>query len=187
MAHVRSLVTSSIAFTLFVSVASVVIAGHAQRASASPLRRCEETQLDVNWTPDGAGLGHVADLIVFTNISANACSLSGYPAVRMSGSAKASALLVARDTLNGYLGGLARGTARSLPVVKLSAHGGVASSMVEGDDNPVGSALSCLEFSKVSVRIPHLSPPYRFTIKFPGCVRPQTHPIVKGPSGNSSA
>jgi hypothetical protein len=186
LAYVRSLVTSTIAFALFASVGVVVIAGHAQRASASPLRRCEETQLDVNWTPDGAGLGHVADLIVFTNISANACSLSGYPAVRMTGSAKATTVLVARDTLNGYLGGLAGGTARTLPVVKLSAHGGVASSMVEGDDNPVGNALSCLEFSKVSVRIPHLDPPYRFTIKFPGCIRPQTHPIVKGPSGNSS-
>jgi hypothetical protein len=186
LAHVRSLVTSTIASLLFVSVAGVVMVGHAERASASPLQRCEETQLDVLWTPDGAGLGHVADLIVFTNISANACTLSGYPAVRMTGSAKASAVLVARNTLNGYLGGLSRGTARTLPVVKLSAHGGVASSMVEGDDNPVGTALSCLTFSKVSVRIPHLNPPYRFTIKFPGCVRPETHPIVKGPSGNSS-
>jgi Protein of unknown function (DUF4232) len=186
LAHVRSLVTSAIATALFVSVAGIVIVGHTERASASPLRRCQETQLDVNWTPDGAGLGHVADLLVFTNISANACTLSGYPAVRMTGSAKVASVLVARHTLNGYLGGLSRGTARELPVVKLSAHGGVASSMVEGDDNPSGNALTCLIFSKVSVKIPHLNPPYRFTIKFPGCIRPQTHPIVKGPSGNSS-
>jgi hypothetical protein len=139
----------------------------------------------VNWTPDGAGLGHVADLIIFTNISSSACTLSGYPAVRMTDSAKAAAVLIARDTLNGYLGGLAGASHQALPLVRLAAHGGVASSMVEGDDNPVGNAISCLDFSKVSVRIPHLSPPYRFTIKFPGCVRPLTHPIVKGPSGNS--
>jgi hypothetical protein len=185
LAHVRSLVTSSIAFVLFVSVAGVIIVGHAQRASASPIRRCQETQLDVNWTPDGVGLGHVADLIIFTNISASTCTLSGYPAVRMSDSPKSSAVLVARETLNGYLGGLAGGGPHALPVVRLAAHGGVASSMVEGDDNPIGNAVSCLYFSKVAVRIPHLSPPYRFTIKFPGCIRPLTHPIVKGPSGNS--
>jgi hypothetical protein len=185
LAHVRSLVTSTLALILFASVGAVALSAGVDRAGASTIGRCQETQLDVNWEPDGAGLGHVADLIVFTNISADTCTLSGYPTVRMT-DPKSTSTLVARDTLNGYLGGLSGAAARKLPVVKLSAHGGVASSMIEGDDNPVSGLITCVYFSKASVRIPHLDPPYRFTVKFPGCVRPQTHPIVKGPSGNSS-
>jgi hypothetical protein len=185
LAHVRSLVTSTLALILFAAVSTVAMSVGVARAQASTIARCQETQLDVNWEPDGAGLGHVADLIVFTNISATTCTLSGYPSVRMT-DPKSASVLVARDTLNGYLGGLSGGAVRKLPVVKLSAHGGVASSMVEGDDNPVSGVITCVYFLKASVRIPHLDPPYRFTVRFPGCVRPQTHPIVNGPSGNSS-
>ena len=78
-----------------------------------------------------------------------------------------------------------KSAALALPVVKLRAHGGIASSMVEGDDTPPGNAVTCLLFTKVSVAIPRLSPTYRLTIKFPGCIRPEVHPIVKGTSGTS--
>jgi hypothetical protein len=185
LAHVRSLIATTIATALLMSVVFVATF-RADRAYANAVGQCQETQLDVKWVPDGAGLGHVADLIVVTNISADTCTLSGYPSVKMTGAAKTASVVVARKTQNGYLGGLGgTGAALALPVVKLRAHGGIASSMVEGDDTPPGNAVTCLLFTKVSVAIPRLSPTYRLTIKFPGCVRPEVHPIVKGTSGTS--
>ena len=51
--------------------------------------------------------GHVASLIVITNVSSTSCSVSGYPIVRVTDSPKAGFSLVAKDTLNGFMGGLA--------------------------------------------------------------------------------
>ena len=72
-----------------------------------------------------------------------------------------------------------------LPVVTLRAHGGTASSMVEGGDIPIGNAIKCTIYTKVSITLANLSPPYRFATRFSGCIRPQVHPIVKGASGSS--
>jgi hypothetical protein len=133
----------------------------------------------------GAGLGHVAEIIVIRNISASACRVTGYPTVRMTGGASVVAS-VARRTRNGYLGGLGGPNATvPLPVVTLRARGGTASSMVEGTDVPVGNAVSCVSYTRVSITLANLKPPYRFSTKFPGCSRPQVHPIVKGSSGSA--
>ncbi|MGD0853957.1 MAG: DUF4232 domain-containing protein [Acidimicrobiales bacterium] len=154
-------------------------------AAASSLSRCQETQIDVDIVSRGAALGNVGDAIVITNVSSSACTVTGYPTVRFTGGPGVAAS-VARKTLNGYIGGLgAPGTKLPLPVVTLRAHGGVASSLIEGDDNPVGNARSCVRYTKVSVSLPHLSPPYRIATRFPGCVRPQVHPLVKGSDGDS--
>jgi uncharacterized protein DUF4232 len=154
-------------------------------ASASSPGRCQETQIDVGIVSRGVALGHVGEAVVITNISSSACTLTGYPTVRFSGAASV-VVSVARKTLNGYIGGLgAAGVVLPLPVVTLRAHGGMASSLIEGEDNPAGNARSCVTYTKVSVTLPHLNPPYRITSRFPGCVRPQVHPLVKGSSGDA--
>jgi uncharacterized protein DUF4232 len=153
-------------------------------AFASATSRCQETQLDVQLVPDGGSRGHVASLIVITNVSSTSCSVSGYPSVRVTDSPKAGFSLVAKDTLKGFMGGLGvTGTVAPVPKVKLHAHGGTASSMVEGA--VAGSAL-CLWFKMMSVRLPHLSPGYRFRTLIPTCTLPQVHPFVKGTSGSTT-
>jgi hypothetical protein len=161
------------------------ISSFAPPASATSASRCQETQIDVSIVSRGAAAGHVGDAIVIKNISSSACTVMGYPTVRMTG--KTSVVpSVAKKTENGYLGGLGGpGTSTPLPVVTLRAHGGTASSIVEGGDVPVGDAVACVTYTKFLVTLPHLSPPYRIATKFPGCVRPEVHPLVKGSNGDS--
>ena len=183
MAPVRSLTHLTLATALLVAL--VTLATKSAEAFANTPDRCQETQIDVQWISGGAGLGHTAYLIEITNVSANACRLTGYPTVRMSVGASA-VTTVAKRTRSGYMGGLAGATA-PLPIVTLRAHGGMASSMVEGSHLPIGDAVSCTTYTKVSITLASLQPPYRFTTRFPGCVRPQVHPVVKGSTGSSPA
>jgi hypothetical protein len=120
---------------------------------------------------------------VITNISSSTCKVMGYPTVKMTGGPSVVAT-VAKKTRNGYMGGLGGPNATvPIPDVTLRPHGGTGSSLVEGTDFQVGTAVECVYYSKVSVTLPGLSPAYRFTTKFPGCSRPQVHPIVKGSHG----
>ena len=183
MAQTRPLDRATLVAALLVIVTLLTVTSHADRAFANTIARCQETQLDVKIASDGAATGHVGDLIVITNVGSSACTMEGYPTVSMSGGANVMST-VAKKTKNGYLGGLGgTGTTISIPVVRLRAHGGAASSIVEGGDNPVGNAIKCVTYTKVSVALPHLSPPYRFTTKFPGCIRPEVHPFVRGSNG----
>jgi hypothetical protein len=180
---IRSLTEAAFASVLL--VAWIGVFSHAEPASGAAASHCQETQLDVKWISGGAGLGHIAELIVIKNIGANNCTLRGYPSVTMTGGPSVVAS-VARKTRTGYLGGLGGPNAKvPLPVVTLRAHGGTASSMVEGGDVPIGNAVECVIFNKVSIVLPNLSPPYHYTTRFSGCVRPQVHPIVKGSKGSS--
>jgi hypothetical protein len=180
MAPNRSLTRITLVAALVVSATSLIVTSHADRALASSNPHCEETQLDVKIASDGAAAGHTGDLIVLTNIGARACTVVGYPTVAMSGGASVVSI-VAKKTKSGYLGGI--GPNIPIPVVTLRAHGGSASSIVEGSDNPLGNAVECVIYNKMSVTLPHLSPAYRFTTKFPGCVRPAVHPFVRGSKG----
>jgi hypothetical protein len=183
LARVRSLTHVTLASALLTTLFTVT--AFSGSAFANSIGHCQETQLDVRWVGGGAGLGHIAEIIVITNISASACRVSGYPTVRMTGGANVVAT-VARRTRNGYLGGLGGPNATvPLPVVTLRAHGGTASSMVEGGDVPIGNAVECVLYTKVSITFAIMSPPYRFATRFFGCIRPQVHPIVKGSTGSS--
>jgi hypothetical protein len=182
LAKTRSLSHATLVAALLASVALLTLTSRAERAFANTVARCQETQLDVKITSDGVATGHVGDLILLTNVGASACTVTGYPTVSMSGVNVVTT--VAKKTKNGFLGGLGgTGTTLTIPVVTLRAHGGAASSIVEGGDVPVGNAVGCVTFTKVSVALAHLSPSYRFTTKFPGCIRPEVHPFVRGSKG----
>ena len=183
MVKTRSPSRATLVAALLAIVTVLTITSRAERAFANTTARCQETQLDVRMTSDGAATGHVGDLIVITNIGGSACTVAGYPTVSMSGGANVVPS-VAKKTKNGFLGGLGgTGPTIPIPVVRLLAHGGAASSIVEGGDVPVGNAVECVTYTKVSVALPHLSPAYRFTTKFPGCIRPEVHPFVRGAKG----
>ena len=144
---------------------------------------CTSRQLSFVLASGGAGVGHIGLIIEFKNKSVMTCTLSGYPKLVFQ-SASGTTTVVARQTQNGYLGGLGHTTKkRALPSVTLHAMTGVASSFIEGTDVSVGTAASCVSFTKILLTMPGFKKPYHFDTKFPGCSTPQVHPIVKGPTG----
>ena len=165
------------------SVATLSVAsGPVASGATSPT--CRSNQLRIAFASGGVGLGHVALLIRYTNVSPRACALSGYPRIALHNAA-GTTTLYARRTQNGYLGGLGQtATPRANPVVTLNALTGVASTMMEGTDVPEGSATSCLTLTKLDLTLPGKKLGFHFLTKFPACSVPEVHPFVKGPSGD---
>jgi hypothetical protein len=65
---------------------------------------CTNDQLGTSLGKEGAGLGHVGEAIVFTNVSTSACTLHGYPGVAGLDAA-GTQIMQAGRTPSGYLGG----------------------------------------------------------------------------------
>ena len=178
--HSAGLLRPVLATLLSVATLSVA-SGTAASGATSPV--CRSNQLRIVFASGGAGLGHVALLIRYTNVSPRACTLSGYPRITLNNAA-GTTTTDARRTQHGYLGGLGQtATPRANPVVTLQALTGVASTMMEGTDVPVGSATSCLTLTKLNLTLPGKKLSYHFLTKFPGCSVPEVHPFVQGPSG----
>ncbi len=169
---------------MLLGLSLVTFASGAASASGATPPACRSNQLHIAFASGGAGLGHLALLIRFTNISPRSCTLSGYPTVQLH-NATGSTTMNARKTQNGYLGGLGQAaTKRALPLVTLKARSGVASVMVEGTDNPVGTATSCVTLTKLALTLPGKKLSFHFITSFPGCSVPLVHPFVKGPTGS---
>ena len=156
-------------------------------ASAGPL--CTNDQVVVSDQGGGAGLGHEDQVILFTNNSPSACTLTGYPGIAGL-NASGQQVIQATRTLSGYLGGLWN-SAMTLPRISL-APGQVASAIVEGTDNPVGTATSCPYYDYLLVTPPNLTNSTRVSVfglgtsptnGLPGCSTIEVHPVVPGSSG----
>jgi len=175
LGHIRSLNRVTLIAALLASVTLVTITSRTEGAFANTIARCQETQLDVKITSDGAAAGHVGDLIVISNVGASACTVTGYARVSMSGGANVVSTVAKRRRTDTWVDWADRHDDVN-SAVTLRAHGGAASSIVEGGTFPSGTPSSGVTYTKVSVALPLLNPPYRFTTKFPGCIRPEVHP-----------
>jgi Protein of unknown function (DUF4232) len=151
-------------------------------SAASDGPPCRDGQVSVSDGGGGAGLGHEDQVILFTNQSKSICTLSGYPGVAGL-DAQGNQVVQAERTLDGYLGGL-QNDATTPPTVTL-APGQTASAIVEGTDNPVGSAISCPNYPALLVTPPNLTYSVRLTVGLPGCSPIEVHPVVPGTSGRS--
>jgi hypothetical protein len=136
-------------------------------------------------------MGHVGYLIELTNAGPGACQVAGYLKVTLeqpteNGLAQGPTTVAARDTMHGYLGGLARNSSsRRLPVITMTRFIG-ASALVEGTD-VVTSLTTCTSYSTLVVTGFNFEPGFKagFPVKFPDCTPPLLHPLVTGPSGSS--
>jgi hypothetical protein len=154
-------------------------------ASSAPL--CTNGQVGVSDSGGGAGAGHEDQVILFINDSPSTCTLTGYPGVAGL-NASGQPVVQATRTLRGYLGGLWNG-ATTVPRVSLSP-GQTASAVVEGTDNPIGTATSCPYYDYLLVTPPNLTKSVRVRVfglgtaptGLPGCSSIEVHPVV--PDGN---
>jgi hypothetical protein len=167
---------------------SSLCVGTSASATTSPTTgsssACRDGQISVsNSENGGAGLGHEDQVILFTNSSQSACSLSGYPGVAGL-DAQGNQAVQAVRTPSGYLGGLASGDVT--PPVVVLAPGQSASATVEGTDNPVGTATSCPSYPELLVTPPDLTGSTRVAAGLPGCSPIQIHPVVPGTTGRTT-
>ncbi|MGO9344714.1 MAG: DUF4232 domain-containing protein [Acidimicrobiales bacterium] len=133
---------------------------------------CTFSQLRITATFGGVGLGHVSVLLLFKNSSSTTCSLYGYPGVAGL-NAQGVQITQAVRTLNGYMGG----AGQSAPLVTLIP-GQLASAIVEGTDNPTGTATTCTTYPKLLVTPPNTTQSVTIDMSMPGCSGLQVHPVV---------
>lgn len=149
---------------------------------------CENGQIAVTVLSNGAAAGSIGQVFGFVNVSKVACTLTGYPGVAGL-DAQGRQVIQARRQLMGMLGGLANG-ATTPPTVTLRP-GQSASAMVEGSDNPVGTATSCTYYPSLLVTPPNLTRPMKVTETlsgssipgFPDCTGIRVDPVVLGATG----
>ncbi len=148
---------------------------------------CTTSQVDVSALAFGAATGHVSEVIQFKNLGASLCTLTGYPGVAAL-NAQGGQVLQARRSLTAFMGGQDTGTE---PMTVRLEPGQVATATVEGSDNPLGGATSCVHYPALLVTVPgetrsvvltgvgwqgaHFS-----TQGFPGCSPLVVTPVVPG-------
>jgi hypothetical protein len=161
--------------------------GDLANSSVSPPPTCLRSQLRVALVGDGAGLGNGASLIRVTNVSGKACSVTGYPTV--TGIFASGVERTFKDTLNGYTGGLGTDplSRAKPPVVALRSRHGVATSMVEANENGTGPNPTCPGFTSYVIALPHVTDAYTFHSRWPDlyCFDREVHPFVSGKTGDA--
>jgi Protein of unknown function (DUF4232) len=151
---------------------------------------CSDGAIAVSDTGGAEALGHQDQVIVFTNEGQSTCTLSGYPGVAGL-DANGHQAVQAQRTVSGYLGGLQVGT--SPPNVSLTP-GATGSAIVEGTDDPVGTATTCPSYPALLVTPPNLTESTRVTVTglgshpsgLAGCSPIEVHPVVAGSGGGAS-
>ncbi|BEP15563.1 hypothetical protein acdb102_38740 [Acidothermaceae bacterium B102] len=167
------------AASLLPAAAVLCIPVSASASSRAP--SCSPALAHLHHHSDGAGLGHAGWVITVVNVSASACTITGFPAVTLLASHDVPAI-VATPTRAGYLGGVAGSGA--LPSVVL-AHGHTASALLEGLDAPLGND-ACPTSWGVKVRLPGSVTTVRLRFAVGLCASVQIHPFVPGDKGSQS-
>jgi hypothetical protein len=154
--------------------------GPAVPAASATSPSCTGNQLSTTLGKEGVGMGHVGQVVVFTNVSTAPCTLYGYPGIAGLDAAGAQIMQASR-TPSGYLGGLWNAPNGPPPIVAL-APGQAASALVEGVDNQVGS-MPCVHLSGFLVTAPNTARSVDLPSGSPECDGLDVHPVVAGTSG----
>lgn len=155
--------------------ASSTVQAHATGAGCSP------HQLAVSIKPGGAGLSHVAVVLLFHNTSAEDCTLGGYPGADLVTAAGHD--VPAKRTRSGYLGGVAGSGA--IPAVRI-APGATGSAMLEGlDMNPASGGTACPQDPRLLVTPPNQTVTVRLVGVQLAMCDPEVHPVVSGTTGST--
>jgi hypothetical protein len=152
---------------------------------------CRIGQLRIAPGRSGAAAGNIGQTIVFTNVSEEICSITGYPGVAAL-DAQGNQIVQAQRRLNGMLGGLPNSKS-TIPIVTL-APGEVASAEVEGGDVPVGSETTCPTYPSFLVTPPAETHSAIVSVGatgsnapgFQGCEATTVNPVVPGTTGRLS-
>jgi len=143
---------------------------------------CTGSQLATTLGKQAVGMGHVGQVVVFTNVGTSGCTLFGYPGIAGL-DATGTQIMQAARIPSGYLGGLWNAPNGPPPLVAL-APGQAASALVEGVDNQVGS-IPCVRLSGLLVTAPNTTRSVDLPSTSPECDGLVVHPVVPGTSGTA--
>jgi len=177
-------------------LAALVIAGlfvamtlpspdHAASAVAVP--NCVETQLAVTGVGAPGGSLHAGVVIHYRNVSATACSLTGYSNV-VGVNFETGKSRTGKHVTNGYLGGwmgYMKGKTEPLPLAVLRARDGEASSMVEWADGGTDQQPGCSVLTSLWVNVTGGSRPFSLNERMLVCGYFDVTPIVPGVTGSA--
>ena len=135
---------------------------------------CLPQQLSVG-THTTSASGHFSLTFIFKNIGTSACVLLGYPAVAALNSAGQQAA-IAKQTLNGHMGGVAGGSA-SIVVLAPGASGSAVA------ESTALSPTPCPVYPSLVMTPPDAGQPKTFSFQNAGTCNLEVHPVVPGTSG----
>ena len=124
---------------------------------------CAASQLTVVAIADGAALGHTATLLRFTNTAPNACSLQGYPTLRLLNASGHLLPVHVQGTPDAYLW-----ATTPLNTIDLPSEGS-AYARVETHNAPAQPGDSCVTAVTTLIYPPHISQGFAATLKFTTC------------------
>jgi hypothetical protein len=182
-----------LAAIVVVAVLTIIVSSTVSRPEAKPskdtsprqfalsLPRCDAAQLRV-WDDSAEGAADYGALIVrLKNVSAHACSLSGYPSVQGIDQWN-GALVTAAHTRDSYMGGWE--STKPFPVVALRSKTGVASFLIDfvsGND-----IRACPYLNTLRVSVPHSTTVFTLNrTMLQACKYFGLHPIVPGLMGSA--
>jgi hypothetical protein len=156
-------------------------------AGAIAMPNCVDSQLAVTGVEAPGGSLHAGLVIRYRNVSATACSLTGYSDVVgiNFGTEKSRAAGHIRD---GYLGGwmgYKNGKSRPLPLVVLRARNGGASSMVQWADGGTAQQPGCTVLTSLWVNMPGGLRPIALKERMLVCGYFDVTPFVPGATGSA--
>lgn len=140
-------------------------------------RACADGSIHVSVGKQGAGLGNNFTVLLFRNVSAQACELRGYPGVTPY--VRSERGTPAKRTTTGYFG-----NAKVRAVLLRPDH--FASAMVNGSDTPTGHKRSCPTYTSLRVTPPNLYRSVTLETKIPACARLSVEPVTSGKQGSST-
>ena len=152
---------------------------------------CANDQLRISALQYGAAGGAASEVIAFTDISSEPCSLTGYPGVAALDS-QGHQVEQARRQLNAMMGGQYEGTQ---PETVPLEPGELATATVQGSDAPIGSTICPSSFPSFLVTAPDATTSVTLTQVgmrgpdfaeqgFPGCTPLVVTPVVPGTTGS---
>lgn len=149
---------------------------------ADGVSACTGAQIRQSQTGAGAGMGHLGDILVFTNISGSTCTLTGYPGASVGFPSGTHS--DATRTMQGYLGGA--GGYTTPPVVTLAA-GATASAMLMWTDVDDPSATcQTADYTELLTTTPNTQSTATYQGTY-SCENLQVTPVVPGSTGSSSS
>lgn len=157
------------------------------QAASDVLGSCADTQLTVTSVEAPGGSLHAGLVIHYRNVSATACSLTGYSDV-VGNNFETGRSRAAGHIRDGYLGGwmgYQNGETKPLPLVVLRARSGEASSMVEWADGGTSQQSGCTVLTSLWVNVPSGPRPFALKERMLVCGYFDATPVVPGTTGSA--